>query len=94
MGSLDIEASLPTCLRHHALLPQLAVGDNRGMVRRAFLFRDSLGASPSLASIAIREPCQRYDDATKTKRKRNEALRYSSPARFFLRRCWYSWMSR
>jgi len=33
MGSLDIEASLPTCLRHHALLPQLAVGDNRGMVR-------------------------------------------------------------
>jgi hypothetical protein len=33
MGSLDVEASLPTTLRHHALLPQLAVGDNRGMVR-------------------------------------------------------------
>lgn len=38
MGSLDIEASLPTTLRHHALLPQLAVGDNRGMVRKRMFF--------------------------------------------------------
>jgi len=33
VGSLDVEASLPSVMRHHPLVPQLIIGDARGTVR-------------------------------------------------------------